>query len=1131
MPYLSLASAPLAAYRNALVLTGDYTANRTAIDKIASAGKAYNDIYSEIKPSFEKVKKESYHAENFLVESGHDPKFLGLVGGGYSLPDYIFDFHITYFYWSAKSDYLFSPAPYGDIDNRLDYTEYPQQELEVGRIVGHSILDATMQLTKTFFYEDFLSNGKYRTLNPRGWERKASVIEGHRVNQPNSGGPPGSTDEPYPPAGEVNDIFSTAGYETTYYLPRNVTESSDNNMAINEIFNNALNSSMILINAHGGNPGKQALIEIGLDTEMDTEYTFVIDGDEMGTKSIAPAIVYLIGCDTGSIAFDFEKNEYLTLSFIHAGAVAYLAPETFQTVCFWDKAPFGPEASQTIYFFQNLLNQDISIGEALTEAKWKAYKEWENESSSEDDVGPCTLKLYGDPAFKPYKTTGGGSRQNTRIDSPEKSKSRQVLPNKNEVNPINLHWDESLTITGEAECGNISIKNFGRLIIKDADLMINGFINISGYGSLFIFNSKVTILPPPMNENISIFLLEDNSIVRIFESEVTFEHATTPTLAPFIVSGDSSTLMYINGTLNIKMPPIPRDPENGYAIKDHVSGLAGVLMLSDSAVWKIIGTTINVNVKYETINNSTTLLSSWYMGTLQGDVQMDFIDVYVNFYSASKLLEPIKGKLNIVNSLIIGGFLSGGLTETTIINSTILGDITIGDSSIVTITSTNFLGNIVNGVWTESEQTPESRVFIQDSNLGKDLMCGGKSHSEILNTTIQGGVSQFENCSIAIAESSVSGVVVQEGYGIIDSLNSTFISLFLKGEGKIDIENSLKTIDRMTLYFDYNGAISLSDSKLKRMIGYNEINVDILLKNSSIYRIDTSDNSTVSSTLINSEISELMNYGDNNNFLYIIKNSDIPSEPTGENLTTQIQYLLDVHISLNGEAVLTEVEVYKENELIISGFTSENGDVRFPLMNRVITSSGSVTEENYSIKTSYFGFSETKEIKLNKSLEVNFDWIDIEPPKSDDISYSPKTWNSDRRITVQATVTDADFKAITNVTIMYRIKGSSNWKKIQMHSLGNDEYEGIIPSKRPGAEVEFYIVANDNAKNSQNSPTTKYSIGQEIIVFYYVFIIVFISLLVVGARKLITTWISRKNYFNKYVKRKNVIIMEKQNET
>jgi hypothetical protein len=579
------------------------------------------------------------------------------------------------------------------------------------------------------------------------------------------------------------------------------------------------------------------------------------------------------------------------------------------------------------------------------------------------------------------------------------------------------------------------------------------------------------------------------------------------------------------------MPPIPRDPENGYTIEERATGLAGVLILSENAAWRIIGTTLNVNVKYKTINNATILVSSWYMGTLQGDCQMDLIDVYVNFYSGSKLLEPVKGKLNIVDSLIIGGFLSGGLTETTIINSTILGDITIGDSSIVTITNTNFQGNIVNGVWTESELTPESRVFIQDSNLGKDLMCGGMTHSEIYNTTVVGGVSQYENCSIVITESSVSGVVVQEGYGIIYSLNSTFISLFLKGESKIDIENSLKTIESMTLYYDYNGAITLSDSKLKRIIGYNEINANILLINSSIHRIDASDNSTLSSTLINSEISELMNYGDNNNFLYIIKNSDIPSEPIGENLTTQIQYLLDVHISLNGEPVHTEVEVYKENELIISGFTNKNGDVSFPLMNRVITSSGSVTEDNYSIKTSYFGYSETKEIKLNRSLEVNFDWTDIEPPKIDDISYSPKTWNSDRRITVQATVTDADFKAITNVSIMYRIKGSSNWKKIQMHSLGNDKYEGIIPSKRPGAEVEFYIVANDNSRNSQNGPMTKYSVGQENIIFYYVFVIVFILLLVVGARKLINTWISRKNYFNKYVKRKNVIIMENQNET
>ncbi len=96
-------------------------------------------------------------------------------------------------------------------------------------------------------------------------------------------------------------------------------------------------------------------------------------------------------------------DDYISLGFIHSGLVAYIAPDTYQTICFWDKAPEGPEADQTIYFFQRLLNENIPIGKALSIAKWKSYGNWRNDTSYEDDVAGVTLHLFGDPAFEPYK--------------------------------------------------------------------------------------------------------------------------------------------------------------------------------------------------------------------------------------------------------------------------------------------------------------------------------------------------------------------------------------------------------------------------------------------------------------------------------------------------------------------------------------------------------------------------------------------------------------------------------------------------------------------------------------------------------------------------------------------------------
>ena len=399
----SLASAPLAAYRKALVQTGNYTGDRSKIDTIAKATKTLADTYEDIKPYFYRVKSDSYNASQFLLNSGHEPEFLAVVGGTYSVPNYFFDYHISYFYWGAKVDYVASMAPYANMYEDLIYEDYPHEDLGAGRILGHSILDSTLQLIRTFFYNEFLPGGKYVNLAPDSWEQKSAVIEGHRLNQPQLDGPPVPNDIPYVPAGEVDMIFTDCGFNETYFLPRNFTQSADNNMPIGEILDTALNSSIVLINAHGGLPGEQALIEIGLDGLIQKEYLFTLDKSEAEKRNLPPSVIYVIACETGATSVDLPMEKYVSLGFVHSGAVAYIAPDTYQTICFWDKAPDGPEANQSMTFFQNLLSQNIPIGKALAEAKWEAYLQWINLSSSEDDVAGTTVLLYGDPAFEPYK--------------------------------------------------------------------------------------------------------------------------------------------------------------------------------------------------------------------------------------------------------------------------------------------------------------------------------------------------------------------------------------------------------------------------------------------------------------------------------------------------------------------------------------------------------------------------------------------------------------------------------------------------------------------------------------------------------------------------------------------------------
>ncbi len=401
--YISLASAPLSAFRHAVVLTGDYTGNRTQLDALGGAVKQDDELYNEVKSYFNKVKNDTYYIEKFLMDNGHTPEFMALVGGSFEIPDYFYDLQMQYLYWGAKDQYPASLSPYANFSLEINETGYNHEDVGIGRIFGHSVLDTTITLMRTFFYHEFLPGGEYENLTTAGWESKAISLDGHRLNQPEPGGPTNlSAYEPYVPAGEIADIFSIAGYgENCYYTPRNITSAADTNMTMDNLLDYAANCSIYLLNQHGGSTANK--IEIGIDTETGINYNFFIDANQVMMRDFAPSIVYNIACDSGTVNRDFAMEEYLALAYLHAGALAYLAPDAFQPLCYWEYAPYGPGVEKSMYFFQKLLNQNIPLGTALREAKWESYIGWLNNSRADDDIDGIIFMLYGDPAFEPYK--------------------------------------------------------------------------------------------------------------------------------------------------------------------------------------------------------------------------------------------------------------------------------------------------------------------------------------------------------------------------------------------------------------------------------------------------------------------------------------------------------------------------------------------------------------------------------------------------------------------------------------------------------------------------------------------------------------------------------------------------------
>lgn len=408
-PYLSLATAQLAAYRFALVQTGDFTGDRGRLHALGvSLGDAGDKAkLNYVMPTFAKIKDETAAAVTVLKNNGHEPKFLAMVGGSIELPHYIIDLHTTYKYWNISIDYVPADTPYATLNPTADFGRFTKPDLAVGRIMADNVRDASMQLVKTFFYRDYLPGGKYAALAPAGWEKKSVVYDGHRLNQPDEGGPDASPDEPFHPATEIKATMAKAGLSAEYLFPRDQTKKTSTGLDAPELFSQTSGFGTIQYLAHGDPPYMR--IEAGRSGRDMKNYMATGPEFRKRLNFTAPTVAYVIGCNVGCVNTPFQSNEeFLPTSAIHAGAMAFLAPNKCQAICFWRYAPKGPGADQCVLFWDNFLNKKMPIGVALNEAKWQGYLNWKDKQFADDrgkdstnaiEVDAPSLILFGDPAL------------------------------------------------------------------------------------------------------------------------------------------------------------------------------------------------------------------------------------------------------------------------------------------------------------------------------------------------------------------------------------------------------------------------------------------------------------------------------------------------------------------------------------------------------------------------------------------------------------------------------------------------------------------------------------------------------------------------------------------------------------
>jgi hypothetical protein len=133
-------------------------------------------------------------------------------------------------------------------------------------------------------------------------------------------------------------------------------------------------------------------------------YPYGSIGQNNTPRNFHPATMFIVSCSVGRTD-NVTLNQTVTCSFLHEGLAAYIAPTR--------SAVGGSELTGSAnllgrFFFEHMA-QNITVGEALIQAKKDYYSEQQKNFFYEDnEVTLYEYTLYGDPAFNPYEPYNKG---------------------------------------------------------------------------------------------------------------------------------------------------------------------------------------------------------------------------------------------------------------------------------------------------------------------------------------------------------------------------------------------------------------------------------------------------------------------------------------------------------------------------------------------------------------------------------------------------------------------------------------------------------------------------------------------------------------------------------------------------
>lgn len=676
-----------------------------------------------------------------------------------------------------------------------------------------------------------------------------------------------------------------------------------------------------------------------------------------------------------------------------------------------------------------------------------------------------------------------------------------------------LSGSETVTISGFTVCQNVSICDEATLIVENAYLRINGLLRMSDYARLFVIRSTLVVNPPAINDSTIVVHIVDNAVLRIQNnSNVIFHPQPNPTNISYMLIDDNACFLLMDSTFFGDLPEIINQSIEVAAVT------AGVYLLSGDASWYILNSDVTGRLSTE----GNYLTGRWFWCSLHQRSSLNIENSYMELISFSQpttdstLLKPVAGTTTIRNSKILVGAIDiEVVAKANFINSSFYSTVEFMDQSKVKVSSCSFYSDATVGSTlglVETQHNPETVVEMDNTTFYKKLTCKGNSSTLLRDTTLA-SLTVISNASAEIVDSIVEDIARINNFAQATTHNSFIDEIRMHDSALITFEGKYE-ISALIVYATGKGnkdqKSSFYEAEIKKIQLQSDFSDPQNIKNVTFYarfKDAIIENLTFYNSIdakfecINTSI---LNYiawrsGENVTLTFINISSELSDLTTlNKNITVMIYHRLDVIVMVNEIGIETEVFVKDESDREFKEDTI-SGAVSFDLLCKTIQNGTVTVTENYVASASYLGFSETKDVALNASKTVIFNWVDVASPIISLVSYGPKEWNLGKDITVSAIAQDIDIQSIKSVTLIYRID-DGEWRENEMFKIAENTYETIIHKQSEQCRITFYIVSEDMAGNMANSEHHSLTVGENenlISLVSIVILIIFVLILIV----------------------------------